>query len=108
MLIDQSGKSLQLDDYFAETNEVRMVGLLQRSAAIAERERRLRDPGDVLMFEFDLQTLLINGFKKSAALIVINGKTRAHDRVAFLFEDNLKCFGIRVHSRDSRAKTSGC
>ena len=104
MLIGQSRDSFQFHDNFLEANVVRFVSLLQYSTTIAENERWSSNRRNPLVFKFDRQALLIDGFKKAAALLVVYLEAGANNGIAFFLVNDFRHF-ICVNSRDSRVKS---
>src|SRR5262249_26025198 len=90
-------------DNFLEANVVRFVSLLRHSTTIAENERWFGNRRNPLVFKFNGQALLIDGFKKAAALLVVYLEAGANNGVAFFPVNHFRHF-IRVNSRDSRVK----
>ena len=60
------------------------------------------DRRNPLVFKLDAQALLINGFQKSAAFLVVHFEAGANDRVTLALVNDFRHL-IRVNSRDSRA-----
>src|SRR5438552_18872930 len=85
MLIGQRRDGFQFNDNFLEANIICFVSLPQYSTTIAEGERRLSDCRNPLVFKLDAEALLINRFRKPAALLVIYLEASANDRVTFFF-----------------------
>src|SRR6266511_6145316 len=104
MLIGQSRDGFQFHDNFLEANVVRLVSLLQYSTTIDESERWFSNRWNPLVFKLDGQALLIDGFQKAAALLVVHLEIGVNNVVAFFLVNDFRHF-IRVNSRDSRVKS---
>ena len=91
MLIYQLGNCFDLNDDLVIANEIRTECLNQCAAAILQRSRWFRQKWNSLELQLDLKALMINRLEKPAALISVNGKARAEDRVAFLLVNQF-CF----------------
>ena len=61
-------------DHFVETNEIRLINLLQLFATIMKFQNRLSDDLDLPVCKLDGETLLINRLQKTAALVFIDFK----------------------------------
>ena len=86
VLICQFRDRLQFDDDLAETNKVRHIALLQAPAFVAQLQARLGTERNLDQTQFDLQTLLINGFEKPAPFLVVDLETSPDQRVTLGFE----------------------
>ena len=96
MLIEQGGDGFDLDDDPIVANEVRGERLNKSAPAILQSLRRLRLKWNPVQLKLDLQTLVINRLEKPAALILVNGKTRADDGVALVFVYQLHICSFRA------------
>lgn len=96
MLIYQLGNCFDFNNDLVIANEIRTECLNQCAAAILQRLQWLRQKWKSLEFQLDLKALMINRLEKPAALISINGKARAENRVAFIFVNQfyLSSFGV--------------
>ena len=98
MLICQCRNSFDFDDDLAVTNEIGGERLDKGTIAISEALRRLRKKWNSLQFKFDFQALVINRLEEAAALLFVNGKTRADDGVTFIFVDQFRRPFVSCHS----------
>ena len=96
VLIDQGGDGFDFEDDLVMANEVRGERLNESTPAILQSPRSLRLKWDSLQFQFDLQALVINRLEKAAALLFVNGKTRADDGIAFILIKQFGFSSVRV------------
>ena len=107
VLVSQLRDRFDFKKYFFVANEIRTECLNQCTAAILQRLRWLRQKWNSLEFQLDLEALMINLLEKPAALILVNGKARPEDRVAFIFVNQFCFFFFSRHWCVSWAKTGG-
>ena len=87
MFIDQRGDGFDFENDFIVTYEIRREGLNEGSTAILQGLRRFGEKRNSLQIEFNLQTLVIDRFEKATAFLLIDGKTRTDNGIAFFFPD---------------------
>ena len=76
----------EFHDNLAKANQVGLVLGTELPSFVGEFEFGLGHKQDSLHLKLDLQTFLIDRFKKPAALLLVNLEARPDDGVAFLFE----------------------
>lgn len=84
---------LDFQDDLVETQEVRLVLLLQGPAFVFQLQARLLTEQNSLFFEFKCQTLLVHGLDEPVALVLVCLEASAHDPVALVPEND----SIRLH-----------
>src|ERR1035441_8742527 len=85
MFVGQHGNGLEFHDDFLEADEVGFVGLAKETALVLQAQRFLGGKRDALQAKFNLHALLIHGFQKTAALLLVNFEASADDAVRFVF-----------------------
>jgi hypothetical protein len=88
VLVDDFRYGLEFDDDLASADQVRDLTLLEWAALVSQAKRLLCFKGNTLEHEFNFQALLIHGFEKAAALLLVHLKTGSDDLVAFLLVDD--------------------
>src|SRR5438067_1040402 len=106
MLVDQRGDGFDFNHDFAVTNEIRRESLNKRAPAILQGLRRFRVKRNPLQVEFNFQALVIYWFEKASSFVLVHGKTRADNGIAFVLPNQLRLFSRSCHSCFSWAKTS--
>jgi len=91
MFIYQLGNCFDFDDDLVVANEIRTEFLNQSATAVLQCLLWLREKWNPLEFQLNFQTLVVDRFVKTAALVLINGKTGPDDVIAFVLVNQF-CF----------------
>jgi hypothetical protein len=89
ILVAQLGNCFDFKDNLIEQSKIGLVHLLQVSALVSQSQDIKLPKRNLLELKFNFQTLLIDSFQKPQPFFFVHFKTRSHDSVAFLFEDDL-------------------
>src|ERR1700722_7906009 len=90
MLINELRERLDFHDDFVEASEVRFVNLLENPSLVADLQLGFWNEWQSTQTQLDFQTLLIDQFEKSAALVVVDLKTGSNDGVRFILVNDLR------------------
>ena len=104
MRVGQGFNGFDLNNDLIEAKEVRSEILIDPRPFVDQCQSWLCDEGNTPARKFDLQTRLIDRFRKSTSHLIVDLEARTRDGKGLILEENI--FIIRVHLRYSRASCS--
>src|ERR1035437_6949130 len=89
VLIHEIGNGLEFQNDLSETNKIGLVALPERTAAIRQRQRRLRHCRQLLKLKLNLHAFLIDRLQEPATFVLVHRETAAHDGVHLFLVDQI-------------------